>query len=182
MQDSSISSYSIKVIERLLASVTNTETGFLQTIDEAQAFMTDESTVETIQQEEDDALEAFTSAIQEVRDLAEELLAHKRLKLGLDTFQRDLQTLRKLITANPDRTQDSASQALEAQYSTLQRDWDTTELPPGHDLEEALHSGRELLTTLKAELEIHKDRSAGTPTILSSSFISRDSDRSDEGK
>ena len=92
MQDSSISSYSVKVIERLLASVTNTETGFLQTIDEAQAFMTDESTVETIQQEEDDALEAFTSAIQEVRDLAEELLAHKRLKLGLDTFQRDLQT------------------------------------------------------------------------------------------
>ena len=55
-------------------------------------------------------------------------------------------------------------------------------MPPGHDLEEALHSGRELLTTLKAELEIHKDRSAGTPSILSSSFTSRDSDRSDEGK
>ena len=137
--------------------------------------------VGSLQQEEDDALEVFNCSLQEVRDLAHELLSHKRLKTGLDTFQRDLQTLRELVNANPDRNQDSASQALESHYATLQRDWDTTELPPSHELEEALHSGRKLLTTLKAELDAHKDRSAGPPSILSSSFSSSHSDRSDEG-
>ena len=78
--------------------------------------------------------------------------------------------------------QDSASRALESHYSTLQRDWDTTELPPGHELEEVLYGGRKLLTTLTAELDTHKARTASTPSILSSSFSSRDSDWSEEGK
>ena len=102
--------------------------------------------------------------------------------MGLDLFHRDLQTLRDLVNANPDMNQDSASRALESHHSTFQRDWNTTELPPGHELEEALYGGRKLLTTLTAELDTHKARTASTPSILSSSFSSRDSDRSEEGK
>ncbi len=63
IQGGSISSYSVKVIERVQASITNTEVGFQQNMDEAQTFLTDDSNRDTLEQEEDEALESFTSAL-----------------------------------------------------------------------------------------------------------------------
>ena len=182
IQETPIPTYSIKTIERLVTSVEHTESKFLQTLDEAQDHIPEDDSAEDMQAEEDEALKLFNLAILEVRELAEELLAQKRLRVSLDSFNRELETLKELVEANPDRPQDSAIIALESQYIALLKGWEDTDLPPGHELETDLHQGRKFLTTLKADLDASKDRSAGSPSILHSSFSSRDSDRSEEGK
>ena len=116
-----IQTYSIKTVKRHITSVANTETGFLQTIDEAQEHIPEDESADAVQAEEDEALDSFNSAVQEVRELAEELLAHKRLRVDLDSFDREMMTLRELVDAHPERPQDSAILGLESQTLSCSR-------------------------------------------------------------
>ena len=102
IKGTAIVDYNTKSIDRILTSITNTETGFFQTIEEAQAFVQEEENPDDIQTKEDDAAEAFTTAIMDVRDLAEELLSLKSVHRGLTDFKADLASLQDLFNDRPD--------------------------------------------------------------------------------
>lgn len=110
MKATPIIKYDTRGIERFITSVAHTETGFLQTIEEAQEFFTEEVNMEALQKEEDDALDHFNNSIAEVRDLAQELLTLKSIKTGITSFNKDLKTLRDLFNDQPELKQDSAIQ------------------------------------------------------------------------
>ena len=174
MKATSISAYNTKAIERLLTSITPTEEGFLHTIEEAQEFIAEEESSEAVQVDEDDALDSFSNAVSDVRDLAEELLTLKSLKTDLSVFRKDLQTLRDLFNDQPELNQASALQALESTYSSLKKQWKKADLDEDHPLQEELDTGRKLLTRLSAEVATHKDKTAPAPPALSTSFCCRD--------
>ena len=67
-----------KEIERILISIERTETGFLQTLEDAQEFCPEAEAAEAFQQEEEAAMENFNVSISAVRDLADELLVMRQ--------------------------------------------------------------------------------------------------------
>ena len=93
MRDARADTCSAKTIERLLCSVANTEKGFMLTLEEAQEFIAVEENQEALLKEEDDALENFTEAISDVRDMVNSLLSLKSIKKQLHNLQRDLRGL-----------------------------------------------------------------------------------------
>ena len=117
-----ISTYNIRTIERLLSYVAITETGYLQTIEEAQTFITGEEHAEALQDEEDEALDNFSNAVADVRDLAASLLSLKKISKELQDIHCDLRAVRDAFTSKPEADQDSALKALESSYASLRRE------------------------------------------------------------
>ena len=100
-----IVTYNTKNIDRLITSISNMKSGFLQTMEDAQEFLTDGET-DALQLEEDDALEAFSAAVLEVQDLADELLNLKSIRVGLDDLHCDVQALRDTFNVQPELNQE----------------------------------------------------------------------------
>ena len=174
-----IVTYNTKNIDRLITSISNTEAGFLQTMEDAQEFLTDGET-DALQLEEDDALEAFSAAVLEVQDLADELLNLKSIRVGLDDLNCDVQALRDTFNVQPELNQDSAIQALDATYSSLRKEWKKANLPNAHPLKTELDTFSKILNQISADVATSKARSAPPPPVLSSSFSSREVDYDDD--
>ena len=181
MKELDVADYNVKSIERIPASVSHTEKGFLQTMEEAREFITIEETADTLQTEEDEALENFTESIADVRDLGAELLSLKRIKKQLHNIHRDLKAVRDAFTSNPEADQDAALKALEDNYTCISKEWDEADHDAHHPLKTNLDDCRLLITQLTSEMAGPKDRSVPSLHDLSSSFCCK-GEREEESK
>ena len=92
------STYRTNVIQKATASLSNTEAGFLQTMEDVQELLPEEE-AEALAEEEQQVLEAFTTAVNEVQDLAELILNARSISVGLTSLNGDIQALRDNYTA-----------------------------------------------------------------------------------
>ena len=147
-----------KEIDRILTSINKTETGFMQSLEDAQAFVPEESE-EAFQLEEKLAADTFTAAISATRDLGEQLLCLKAVLNGLANFSCDLDAIQDTLASKPDSNQVSALQALETLFSSFRSQWQTANLPKDHPVKIDLDSCRRVLATLGADVTAASDRS-----------------------
>ena len=175
--------YNTKTIDRLLISITTTETRFFQNLEDTQALIQEEVNPEDYQLEEEEASEAFTIAITDVRDLADELLSLKAIQGGLDDFKGDLAALKDLFADRPDDNHNNALQALESTHSSLRHECRKADLSKEHPLKTELETCRTLLTRLNSELATQKE-SRDTASSSSSVSVSSPSPfiKEEEGK
>ena len=155
-----------KEIDRVLTSIIKTETGFLQSLEDAQAFVPEESE-EAFQIEEEMAADAFTTAISATRDLGDQLLCLKAVLNGLANFSCDLDAIQDTLSSKPDSNQVTALQVLENMFSSLRSQWQTANLPKDHPIKTELDSCRRVLATLGADVTAASDRSDSHSTSSS---------------
>ena len=158
-----------KEVDRIISSVERTETGFLQTLEDAQGFAPEGDEEVAFQLEEELAMESFHSSISASRDLADQLLMLKAVLNGLSNFRCDLDAIQDSLTEKPESNQSSALQALENLFSSLREQWQTTNLDKEHPIKAELDSCRKALTTLGADVASARDKSDSHSTTISSS-------------
>ena len=147
-----------KEIDRILTSINKTETGFLQSLEDAQAFVPEESE-EAFQLEEELAADTFTAAISATRDLGEQLLCLKAVLIGLANFSCDLDAIQDTLASKPDSNQVSHLQDLRSLFSSLRSQWQTANLPKDHPIKTELDSCRRTLATLGADVTSAMEKS-----------------------
>ena len=155
-----------KEIDRILSSVGRTQTGFLQTLEDAQEFVPEDDTAQAFQQEEDDAMDTFNSSISAVRDLADELLTIKSVLTGPGDLTPGMTALTDSLAEKPESNQANALQALDITFSSLRQEWKKANLPKDHSGKLELDACWKRLTDLGADVTSAKDKSAPhlTPT------------------
>ena len=168
-QDGPFEDYTAKNVERILSSVSNTEKGYLQTVEDAVEFIPPDETGDELQQEEDEAVESFTNNISDVRELAAALLSLKMIKRHIDDINCDLAAVRDAFTLKPEANQDSALKALEANYSAVRKEWHEAEHKEDNPLKSRLDNCRQLLTQLSSEMAGPKERPAASSLDISTS-------------
>ena len=156
-----------KEVERLLSSITRTESSFNQSLEDAQSFIPEDEE-ETFQQEEERAADTFTNAVSTTRDLGEQLLCLGSVLDGLADFNCDLTAIQDTLSAKPDSNQHSAMQALETLFTSLRTQWQTANLPKAHPVKAELDSCRRALTNLAAEVTAASDKSDSHSSVSSS--------------
>ena len=97
-----VAAINAREIERLIDSVTRTETNFLTTLDEAQEYVPDGEGEDDFHNEEDVALEKFEQPLLKFREQAESILALKNIQLGLADLTLDIASLQTSLTDRPD--------------------------------------------------------------------------------
>ena len=94
IQPKEVSAYNVRMLERSLNSLTHAEEGFQQTVKEVQDLLeTEEIGVEYDEEEEQRIISRFTDHVNEVQDLAEDLLAARRIFQGLSNLKGEAQAL-----------------------------------------------------------------------------------------
>ena len=165
-----VQAISTKDLDRILASLVKTETGFLQTMEEALAFIpTDEEEEETFSSEEAFALEAFQDAISTARDTAEQLLSLKSILNGLADFKNLSRSIQDFLDSNPDSNQTHSLQKLDAAFNVMRTEWNRADLPNTHPLKVELDSCNRTLTTLEDAVAAVRDKSDTHSSITSTS-------------
>ena len=174
MKELDISAINTRTVDRILASMVGTETGFYGTIEDAQSFIADEDAQEDLQAEEDKANDNFISAISEARDLGEELLTLKNIRKSLDDFKCDLVALQGLVYDQPYHSHSNALLALEETHSNLRKEWRKADLNGDHPLKAELDTSKTLLTKLSSDVATQRETrdTASSSTHSSSSSSS----------
>ena len=157
MQDLDPSDLNIRKIERALNSITGAEAGFFATLEEAQAFISDNEAPEDRQAEEDEANELFVSAVSDTRDLGESLLLLSNIRRSLDDLKIDLAALQDLVQDQPDHSHTSALQALEQAHLTLRKEWRKTDLSQDHAMKAEIDASKGLLTKLSSDVATQRE-------------------------
>ena len=156
-----------KEIDRILSSIIKTETAFLQTLEDAQTFVPEDSE-EAFQEEEEMAADAFNTSISATRDLGEQLLCMKAVLNGLANFQQDLDAIQDTLASKPDSNLVSDLQDLKSLFSSLRGQWQAANLPIDHPIKQELDACRKALATLGTEITAAIDRSESHSTASSS--------------
>ena len=134
-------------------------TGFLQTLEDAQAFTPGEEEEEAFQLEEETAMDCFQTSISKARDLADQLLAPKAVLHGLSDFRMETTAIQESLDENPGSSQNNSLQALRNLFSSLKAQWQGANLPKDHSLKRELDSCVKVLATLGAEVAAAMDKS-----------------------
>ena len=120
IQQEDVLAINTKEITRIISSVERTEAGFLQTLEDAQAFAPEgEDEEPAFQLEEELAMDNFHSAISDTRDLGDQLLSMKAVLNGLSNFRCDLDAIQGSLDEKPESNQSNAYQALDTLFSSL---------------------------------------------------------------
>ena len=172
MKELDISALNTRSIDRILASMLGTETGFYGTMEDAQTFIAEEDSPEDLQAEEDEANESFIAAISEARDLGDELLTLKSIRKGLDDFKCDLVALQDLVHDQPEHSHSTALQSLEDTHHTLRNEWKKADLDRDHPLKIELDTSKRLLTKLCSDVATQQESRDSTSSITHSSSVS----------
>lgn len=181
MQSREPDTYNVRYLERALTSISNSDAGFQQTIDDIQEMMEDEEMAPSIDSEEEErAISTFAEHVDFAQDLAEDLLAAKRISLGTANLQRDTQAMRDTFTEDPTLNQDEALSAMNLTFSSIRRDIERSTLESGHHLQNEVDSLIPVINRLNADLTTSKLKTASARTPdLSTSMSSRDSEAED---
>ena len=158
-----------KDIDKTLKSIERTETGFLQTLEDAQEFIPEAEGAEAFHTEEDTAMENFNNSISAVRDLAQDLLTIKGVFISLGELTCDMAALTASLTEKPDSIHSSALQTLEKSFSALRLEWRKAHLPKDHPLKSELDACSKGLTVLGADVASARDKASPHPSPSSSS-------------
>ena len=178
IQPKEVSAYNVRMLERSLNSLTHAEEGFQQTVVEVQDLQeTEEIGVEYDEEEEQRIISRFTDHVNEVQDLAEDLLATRRIFQGLSNLKGEAQALRDTFVADPTLNQEDSLSSMNSTFSSVKKDMERATLPSTHHLRKEVDDFIPILTRLTADLASSKIKATiATPPTLSSSFSSSDSD------
>ena len=154
----SVNRINTKDIDRILVSIERTETGFLQTLEDAQDFTPEGEAEEPFQQEEETAMDNFSSSISAVRDQAEYLLTLKSVLTGLRDLTCDITALESSLAENPESNHTSSLQTMETSFSKLRQEWKKANLPKEHLLQGELDACSKTLINLGAQVATVKAR------------------------
>ena len=169
-QPEDIQALNTKEVDRLLVSLTRTETGFLQNLEDAQAFIPDGEEEEAFNTDEDLAMEAFQESLSSARDRADQLLALKSVLTGLADFKTDSTSIQDFLVANPESNQTDSFKELKTLYQTLKEEWKRANLSPTHAIKAELDACRTTITTLEASVSAIRDKSDSISSITSSTL------------
>ena len=162
-----------KDIERYLSSLTKTETGFNQTMEDAQQFAPeDEEEKAEFQLEEEFAADSFSDSLAATRDLGEQLLAYKAVLTGIALFRTDLDALQEALDMKPDQDHLSSFNSLQTLFTSLREQWITAELNPDHPVKAELEACKKSLTSIQGEVAAAKGKSDSHSSTSSSTSSS----------
>ena len=164
-----------KDVDRILASLIKTETGFLLTMEDALHFTpTDEEEEEAFSSEEATALETFQESISTARDAAEQLLTLKSVLNGLADFKNTSTAIQEFMDSNPDSNQTHSLQKLDAAFHSMKEEWNKGDLPNTHPLKTELDSCARTLTSLEDAVAAVRDKSDSHSSVTATSSHSSD--------
>ena len=183
MAENDISDFNVRALDKLIKSITNTEAGYLQTVEEAQEFLQKEENAEELLEQEDDTVEQFQSNVSDVRHQAASLLSLKSIFKNLRNLTNDLKAVRNAFTMRPEADQSRAIPPLKASYAAIRHEWDEGDHDDEHPLKEKIDECGSQITQLICEMAGIKDT---TPVFAldhsSSSFSSYDGPKKHENK
>ena len=159
-------------VERLMGSITRSETGFLQTLEDAQQFLPTDDGEEAFTTEEDLAMDNFQETISSARDEGSRLLALKSVLIGLADFSNDSVTIQESLDNNPDCNQSTPLQDLKILFMKLKEEWKGANLPATHSLKAELDACRKTINSLEITVAAVKDRSDSHSVASSTSTSS----------
>ena len=172
MKATDISSCNIRTVDRLLASVATTETGYLYTVEEAHELISKEERAEALQTEEDITVEQFHATVADVRDTAASLISLKTIEKGIKNLALGLRGVRDAFTLRPEADQSKATLPLQDSYKELLQQWDAADHSYDHPLKGELDHCRTQITQLEFEMAGTRDMTPSSSHDLSSSFSS----------
>ena len=114
-----ISTFTVRSLEKLITSITHTETGYLNTLEDAQGFLSKEEHNEDLLAEEEAAVEQFQSVVSDVRHEAASLLSLNNIGKTLRNLTSALRAVRDAFSARPEADQASALIPLETTYAAI---------------------------------------------------------------
>ena len=139
-------------IETLLSSVSNTETRYHNTIEEAEAFLLDQDDAEVLLDEEASVIELFEHSVAAARQTAEELIDVKGAATMLRNFHKDTTDLKEAHNLRPEADHSSALKILQNSYTAVRTKWDSGCHEGNHALQRDLDRGGSLLSRLACEM------------------------------
>ena len=159
-----------KDVDRLLTSLMKTETGFLQTMEDALRFAPEnDEEEEDFTTEEAMALDTFQESMSTARDAADRLLALKSILVGLADFKTASSSMQDFMETNPDSNQTHSLQKLDADYQAMKAEWKKGDLPSTHPLKTELDQCPRTLNTLEDTVSAVRDKSDSHSTTTTSS-------------
>ena len=160
-----------KDTDRTLSSINRTETAFLQTLEDAQAFIPDDGE-EAFMEEEEIFTDTFHASISATRDLGDQLLCMKAVLNGIANVTQDLDAIQDTLASKPESNQVSALKTLENLFSSLRSQWQAASLPYDHPIKQELDASKKALAALSAEVYAAIDRTDSHSTAGSSTTSS----------
>ena len=159
IQPKEVSTYNVRLLERSLTSLSNAQTGFQQTVEEVQELLeTEEIGVEYDEEEEQRIISRFSDYVTEMQDLAEDLLAARRISQGITNLKGEAQALRDTFVEDPTLNQDDALGAMNSTFSSVKKDMERSTLDPAHHLRKEVTDLIPVLTRLTADLAPARSR------------------------
>ena len=170
--------FNIRTLERALSSISNSETGFNQTVEEVEELLQDEDTASTVDQEEERyVIAAFQEHVEATMDMAENMLATKRIYMDVSTLRQRSQALRDIFREDSSLSQDELLSNVNALFSSIQDNLRKTSLEASHPLWREVDSFHPVISRLTADLETVRTRAAADKIpALSTSISSRETD------
>ena len=155
-------------ISRQLTSLERTAKNFLVTMEEAQAFAPEsEEEEERFQSEEVDILDRFEDAVSSARQIAEHLLALKKVQTGLADLTFDIKSLEDSLRDRPDSDHTHCFNNIETSFSSLRQEWRKSNLPSVHPLKGELDACTTSIHALAADIASARNRSLPAPAPVS---------------
>ena len=154
-----ISAINPRELERLMTSLKKTEAGFLQNLEDAQAFLPDGEGEEAFTTDEDFAMESFQDSISSARDTAEQLTALKNILTRLGEFNNDSTSIQDFLGENPDSDQSASLHELKTLYLTIRDEWRMANLPNIHSLKHEVDACKKTINSIEDTVSAVKNRS-----------------------
>ena len=165
-------------VNTILKTLLKTESGYTNSIEEAQEFApTDEEEEAAFQEEEQDAIDLFSHTLSNARALGQQLLTCKSTLCGISTFKTSLTALQKSLDTEPDQDNSTSLLRLQALFFSLREQWVEADLPLTHPIKDELDKCEETFTTMEREVSAARIRSLPAvslpaPPSMSTSFSS----------
>ena len=146
--------FNVRALERLLASISHSETGFQQTVEDVEELLEDEESAPTVDQEEEKSvISEFQDHVELTMDMAQDMLATKKICMDTAALKKHIQALRDTFLEDPSLSQDDALSDLTAAFSAIQADLKNTTLDTSHPLWREVDSFYPIVNRLRADLE-----------------------------
>ena len=119
MMELDISQVSVRAVEGLVTSCTTSETRYLNTLDDAHAFLSKEDNSEDLLEEEEAAVDQFQQTVAEVKEQAATLISLKGCARLNRKLTAAIKAVRDAFTTRPEGDQSAALRQLSVNYDAL---------------------------------------------------------------
>ena len=183
LAETDLSTITVRAIDKLNTSIIQSETGYLNTLETAQEYISKEENPDDLLDEDDAAVELFQSAISDAKYAAATLLSLKSISKTLRDLTNAIKAVRDAFTMRPEADQSRAITPLEGSYSAILHAWNEGDHDDDHPLKSRINDCGSQLTQLICEMAGIKDTTPTSPHNRSTStFSSFDGPRKHENK